>query len=430
MKRYTSYPRRRRGHGLGVVSPCVYILSMILVVSMHPPTAYTESDFEELYNREEVQHYIGRFLTRERAFLERGLKNAEIYLPTVRELFRGEGLPEELVYLPLIESAFSPRAVSRAGAAGLWQFMPSTARWQGLRIDFWVDERRDPVKSTSKAIAHLRYLYGYYEDWALALAAYNAGMGSVNLAVKRAHSRDFWVLAGSGYIKRETREYVPRFVASALIARNPQRFGFKLSENTQFTDHEVLEIDKTLDLTVLSRSASIPLGTLQFLNPELRRLITPLGQRYSLRVPKDRFAEALRVYHELPAEDLVGVTRYTVRYGDTLGEIAERYDTGVALLGHLNNIYNPRVLYAGQTLLVPITSERGEVPEIQTSAPRRGFDTQEILYTVQHGDTLWEIARRYNSDIETILCVNGMNFSSVIRPGDEITLWLDLAFTP
>lgn len=426
MKRYTPYPRR----GCCGFLACVYVLAVILVISRLPLPAYTQSDFEELRNREEVQRYIGRFLTRERAFIERGLKNAEIYLPTVKKLFLGQGLPEELVYLPIIESAFSPRAVSRAGASGMWQFMPSTARWQGLRIDFWVDERRDPVKSTSKAIAHLRYLYGYYEDWALALAAYNAGMGSINLAVKRAHSRDFWVLAGSGYIKRETREYVPRFIASALIAQNPERFGFTLKENTRFTDHEVLEIDKTLDLTVFSTSASIPLGTLQFLNPELKRLITPVGRRYSLRIPKDRFADALRVYHELPAEDLVGVTRYTVRYGDTLGEIAQRYDTGVALLGHLNNIHNLKMLYAGQTLLVPLTSESGEVPEIQANAPSRDFDTQEILYTVQHGDTLWEIARRYNSDIETLLFVNGMTFSSVIRPGDEITLWLDLAFTP
>jgi membrane-bound lytic murein transglycosylase D len=416
--------------GCGVFVARTYLFLGILMLFIVTLPAFSHSAFDDLVERDEVQRCIDRFLTRERAFIERGLGNAESYLSTVKQLFQGQGLPEELVYLPIIESAYSPRAYSRAGASGMWQFMPSTARWQGLCIDFWVDERRDPVKSTHKAIAHLRYLHEYYGDWELALAAYNAGIGSIDLAIERAHTRDFWVLGREGYIKRETREYVPRFIASAHIVGNPERYGFSLRENTRFTAHETLEIDKPVDLSVFSKNASIPLSTLQFLNPELNRLITPVGRRYVLRVPEDRFADALRIYHDLPREDLVGVARYTIRFGDTLGEIAQRYNTSLTLLKHLNNIQNPKKLYAGQTVLVPLTTERDEVSEVQAGTPNRSFNTQEIRYTIQRGDTLWEIARRYDSDIETLLFVNGMTFNSVIKPGDEITLWLDLAFAP
>jgi len=404
--------------------------ALLLILLLLPWPALALESFERLIDRPEVQHCLERFLTREHAFIERGLRNAEVYLPTVKRLFQGQGLPEELVYLPIIESAFSPHAYSRAGAAGLWQFMPSTAQWQGLRIDFWVDERRDPVRSTEKAITHLRYLYRYYGNWELALAAYNAGIGSVNLAIKRGDTRDFWTLSTRGLLKRETREYVPRFIASAHIARNPEAYGFSLKESGRFSDHEILEIEKPVDLTILSQNASIPLGTLKFMNPELNRLITPVGRRYALRVPENRFAAALRVYHRLPKEDLVGVERRVVRYGDTLGKIAEQFNTSVTLLRHLNNIQNPRRLYAGQTILVPITSEGGVSVEEKVDIPSRGFNTQEIRYTIQRGDTLWEIARRYDSDIETLLFVNGMTFNSIVKPGDEITLWLDLAFAP
>jgi membrane-bound lytic murein transglycosylase D len=416
--------------GWDVFAARTHFFVVILLLLIIPLPAFTYSAFDDLVERDEVQRYIERFLTREHGFFERSLGNAERYLSTVKQLFQGQGLPEELVYLPIIESGYSPRAYSRAGASGMWQFMPTTAQWQGLCIDFWVDERRDPVKSTHKAIAHLRYLHEHFGEWELALAAYNAGIGSIDLAIRRAHTRDFWVLGREGYIKSETREYVPRFIASAYVAANYERYGFSLRENTQFTAHETIEIDRPVDLSIFSKNASIPLSTLQFLNPELNRLITPVGRRYVLRVPEEHFADALRVYHELPKEVLVGVTHHTIRYGETLGGIAQRYDTSVTLIKHLNNIRNPKKLYAGRTVLVPLTTERNELPAVHVNTPSRGFHTQEIHYTIQRGDTLWEIARRYDSDVETLLFVNGMSFSSVIKPGDEITLWLDLAFAP
>lgn len=403
-----------------------YILVFIFLVL--PVYVFPTSDFKQLLHKEQVQQSLNRFLTRERSFIQRGLNNGAYYLPMVRQIFENAHLPEELVYLPLIESAFSPVAYSRAGASGMWQFMASTATWQGLKIDFWVDERRDPVKSTEKAAEHLAYLYSYYSNWELALAAYNAGIGSVNLAIKRGKTRDYWKLCSMRQLKRETREYVPRFIAAAHIAHDPEAYGFSYQRNESFAAHEIIEMHKPVDLTVFGNKAGISLRTLKFMNPELNRLITPVGRSYTLRVPAQSHADALRVYHNLPKEELIGVRRHTVGYGDTLGDLAEHYHTSVSLIKHLNQIRNPKRLYAGQSILIPITDENIEPMVAAASIPRQSFDTQEIHYTIQKGDTLWEIARRYGSDIETLLWVNGMSFNSIVMPGDEIKLWLNLAF--
>jgi membrane-bound lytic murein transglycosylase D len=345
-----------------------------------------------------------------------------------RDIFKSEGLPEILIYLPLIESAYSPHAHSPVGAVGIWQFMSSTAGGYGLIIDFWVDERRDPIKSTQKAAQHLSYLFKYYKNWELALAAYNAGVGSVNRAIKRGRTRDYWKLSTMGLLKRETREYVPRFFAAAHIAQNHSVYGFAHSENNRFPEYEILTVDQPIDLSIFSQKTEVSLKTYKFLNPELNRLLTPIGKSYGLRVPKDKYADALRVYFNLPKDELVGVKRYTVRYGDTLGDIAESNDTSVVLLKHLNGIRNPRRLYAGQSIVIPIGPEGVEQFNEIARSPIKGFKTQEINYIIRQGDTLWEIARRFNLDIETLLWVNGMTFSTVLMPDDEIKIWLDLAF--
>jgi len=403
------------------------MLFWVLLLFLGLPSFDAESTvFESALERPEVQRALERFLTRERDFVQRGLNNAPYYLPIVREALEKRELPGQLAWLPLIESAYSVRAFSRTGACGIWQFMPSTAKWYNLKIDFWVDERRDPIKSSGSAAQHLKELYHYYKNWELALAAYNAGMGSVNRAIKYGGTKNFWTLCSKGLLKRETRYYVPRFYAVSEIADHPQKYGFKLDEDVGFPDFELLRTDRPVDLAQLAERSGMKRETIVFLNPELRRLLTPIGRKYDLRVPRELYAKVLTVYHELPVGELAGVDMYRVKSGETLGEIAEKLDTSVSLIKLLNNIYNPRRLFAGRVILVPV----GEAGQIDDEAffPKWGFNTQEISYRIQRGDTLWEIASRYGTDVETILAINGLSFESTIRPGDEIALWIETAF--
>jgi len=404
----------------------VPIFIFLIYLLIYPSFLYPIVGKENL-TRYEVKRTIELFLTVERSFIQRGLNNAAAYLPLVQKIISSENLPVDLIYLPVIESSFSVRAYSHAGAAGLWQFMPVTAIEYGLRIDFWVDERRDPEKSTRKAVKHLKNLYRYYNNWELALAAYNAGMGALNNAINTGNTRDYWKLCSMGLLKKETREYVPRFYAAAHIAKNAQHYGFKVEPAALLPDYEILRVKKPVDLTVLGEKTGIGVSTFQLLNPELRRLVTPFDRDYLLRVPKDSYPRVVVAYLELPEDELAGVTRYVVRTGQTLSEIAEKFNISVSLLKSINSISNERRLNAGQKLVVPIKSKAEDYKET-AFIPRRDFSTQEIQYTIKKGDTLWEIANRYNTDIETIMAVNGLSFNSTLMPGDYIILWVNLPF--
>jgi len=378
-------------------------------------------------DRIEVKREVDNFLTKERGFIQRGLNNAFIYLPIVEEIFEKKNLPHELIYLPLIESAYSVRAYSRAGACGIWQFMNGTARWYNLRNDFWVDERRDYFKSTKKAAQYLKDLFNYYNGWELALAAYNAGMGSVNHAIKKAKSKDYWKLCELELLKRETREYVPRFIAASIIGMNYEKYGFAINRDIKFPDFEILKVEKPVDLTILGRNTGISLNSLKFLNPELKRLITPFGRIYNLRVPKNYYAKALSVYLELPYEKLVSIKYHIVRPGETLGEIAQKYSSDIYLLKRINNISNPRRIYAGEKLVIPLSCDTKKFENETIFIPKIGYNDQEISYTIQKGDTIWNISKTYKADIETLLYINGLSFDSIIYPGDDIKILLEIA---
>jgi len=388
----------------------------------------TASVFEQQIDRPEVRNALERFLDRERSFVQRGLDNSMLYLPVVRAALAEEGLPEGLAWLPLIESAYSVRAYSRTGACGIWQFMPQTGKWYDLRIDFWVDERRDPFKSSKSAARHLGDLYRYYNNWELALAAYNAGMGSVNRAIRYGGTRNYWELCRKKLLKRETRQYVPRFYAVCEIAGHPDEYGFSLEEGGGFPDFEILTTDRPVDLNELAARSTIDRETITLLNPELRRTLTPIGRKYRLRVPAAYFAEVLAVYHELPEGQLAGVSPYRVKSGETVSEIADRFSVSEHLIALLNNIHDPKRLFAGRIILVPFPEGVEVTIEEETFLPKWGFNTQQISYRIRRGDTLWEIAARYGTDMETILAINGMSFESTIRPGDEIAIWVETAF--
>ena len=396
--------------------------------------------YKSLYNDDIIKNRLvekslNRFLKRERSFIQRGLNNMPYYLDLVEKIFEDYNLPHDLVYLPLIESAYSPRAFSRTGAAGIWQFMPGTGKEYGLKVDFWMDERRDPKKSTVAAARHLRDLYRVYKDWGLVLAAYNSGMGSVNRAIRRSKSRDIWRIITGRYLKRETCEYIPRFYASVEIARNYEEYGFRIqeikSEDENFLYTKEVKLDYPVDLTILSKKSGLPLKKIMFFNPELRRYITPPIKGYQIRVPSSYYALVFSVCHNIKPEELIDVREYIVHTGETLGEIASMFQTNQALISRLNGIKNPEKIYAGQKILVPVNDKNKDMDSDfgLYKIPKRSFLTQEINYTIKKGDNLWLIAKRFCTTIEDLLAVNGLSFSSVLYPGDNIKIWVDLPLT-
>jgi membrane-bound lytic murein transglycosylase D len=277
------------------------------------------------------------------------------YLPAIREAFAAEGLPPELAYVALVESEFRYEAVSGAKAKGFWQFMPATGKRFGLAQDSWVDERSDTEKATRAAAQYLRHLHEVFEDWNLALAAYNAGEGRVRRAIRKHGTNDFWELARARALPRETRDYVPRVQAAILVATAPQRFGFDIDPDAP-QPVDTVQVDGPFALRDVARCTGLDLGTLRELNPALMRPATPAHRAFDLKVPEGRADEV--------AACLGSVTRvktHVVRRGGvTLASVAQQYGTAVADLARVNGLVTRRrlKLARGTELIIPVPTRR------------------------------------------------------------------------
>lgn len=281
------------------------------------------------------------------------LTRSGIYLELLKEILREEGVPEEMAYLPLIESGFNPFARSRARAVGMWQFIAGTAKRYGLKVNRWVDERRDPVKSTRAAARYLKDLYGMFGSWSLAMAAYNAGEGKIQKALDRHGSDDYWDIVQTKHIKRETKDYVPLFIAARLIAENPEDYGFiGLSELEDFSYEEVA-IDRPLSLQTIAKLAGTTPEKIKELNPELKGKSTPPVKGYTLRIPagcREAFLAGLPgapTSKEKPPQSV-----YTVKKGDTIWKIAKKTGAPRHEIIALNKVKASR-LRIGQQLVLP-----------------------------------------------------------------------------
>jgi len=307
--------------------------------------------------QDRVEYWIASFRTRERRFLEASLARMARYGPRIAQALRDEGLPDGLLYLPLVESGYEPRAVSRAGAAGLWQLMPGTARLAGLRVDRLVDERRDPLVSTRAALRYLAELRGRFGSWFLALAAYNSGPGRVQRALRRrgvslpADDDAFWRIRS--LLPRETREFVPRFLAAAFVARDPAAYGFAGVPPLPPLAFEEVEVPDAVTLDVVARAAEAPQRVVEELNPHVVRGLTPPGERMVLRVPAGAGERFARNFAGIPPEERVTFLEHAVRKGETLSHIALRYGVTVADLQAANPRVRPRFLRIGQRIVIP-----------------------------------------------------------------------------
>jgi membrane-bound lytic murein transglycosylase D len=382
-----------------------------------------------------VEAHIDYFNTRIRDKFELWLSRSGRYLPLMREIFRSNGLPEDLVFVSLIESGFNPYAYSRARAVGPWQFMRGTGLKYGLRIDEWIDERRDPVKSTHAAAAYLKDLYAMFNSWPLALASYNAGEGRVGRAMARSKADDFWDLRSTHYLRPETRNYVPKFMAATIIAKNPEKYGFTLDYHEPMTFDEVI-IDRPTDLKLIAKTAGVSYEAVKELNPELRQSVTPINyENYRLKLPAGTRTTFEENFAKIPEWEKSVWVKHTVRRGDTLASIARKFGTTASTLRDINHLKTSKVR-VGSKLLVP-TGNRTEVANDDSSAQAAissaalvleeplGAPTKPFRYRVKRGDTLWSIAKRFNTSVGNIRQWNGLGSKSTIRAGQRLTLYVN-----
>jgi membrane-bound lytic murein transglycosylase D len=389
-----------------------------------------------------VLSYIGLFQGRLHDFIEEGMKRGAKYLPMIQNVFRAEGLPLDLAYVPLVESAFKPNALSRTKAKGVWQFMAGTGLENGLRRDWYIDERSDPEKATLAAAKYLRTLSKLFGgDWHLALASYNGGPGRMQRALKTARVDNFWTLTETSKIlPRETREYVPMILAAIVIARNPGQYGFDF-EADEPVAFDTVTLPRPVDLRRVAEWTDSSIAVIQTLNPELRRLTTPIRDRnYELKVPAGTAEIVSARLTDARSADLASLNYYTVKRGDTLPIIARRLHVSRADLAEANYLPAAGRLTAGQKLMVPheatvLMAARTDRPAPATEArstvahagqlaqPSANSNRVKGSYAVKSGDTLTSIARLYKTTVASIKNWNPRLPGDVLATGQRLTVY-------
>ncbi|MGH7560312.1 MAG: LysM peptidoglycan-binding domain-containing protein [Gemmatimonadales bacterium] len=397
-----------------------------------------------------VKYYLDFFTTKGRERMGIWLERMPRWEPLIRTQLTAKGLPGDLAYLPLIESGYSNTAVSRSRAVGMWQFMRGTARFYGLRVDKWVDERREPFRATTQAVRYLGDLTARFGSPYLAAAAYNGGPGRVQRGLNRldielddeedeedaetvegteaasdtipqAGDAAFFQLASSRYIHRETKDYVPKLIAAAMIAKRPDRYGFRPIPAVQPLQIDSVTVPDATGLDVVARSAGVELAALRELNPHYLRSITPPRRKSVVMVPEGTGAEAQRLLDAMPASERITAITHRVRSGETATRIAKRYGLTVAELRTFNPAIAKRAPRAGETLRIPgharvksLAAADARVANVRSST--RG------THRVQRGETLSHIARRYRVTVTQLRAWNGLGSSSRIRAGQVLRL--------
>jgi len=379
------------------------------------------SPFEFVYNAQ-VKAYIDLYATRRRALTERMLGLSQLYFPLFEEQLDRFNLPLELKYLAVIESALNPTARSRVGATGLWQFMYHTGRMYGLQVNSYVDDRSDIVRSTIAACEHFVDLYKIYEDWSLVIAAYNAGPGNVNRAIRRAGGvKDFWRIAN--YLPRETRNYVPGFIAVTYVMEYAEEHNlYAVPPVYSHFDVDTIHVKQQLSLRTLSELLEVPIENLRYLNPTFRKDIIPNKPEnpYVLHLPKDvtplfianeeaiyNFRPPDQIRQEELAARMEETTIHVVRQGEVLGSIARRYGTSVGEIQRLNNMRGT-LIRPGQRLIVKAPANR------PVAAP-----SSANVHVVKSGETLGVIATRYRVTVNNLMEWNNLT-NSTIRVGQQL----------
>lgn len=395
------------------------------------PSAANTPKFD--FDRREVERYVGRFQSDLRGFYGRALERSGRFVPTMTSILEREGVPPDLVYLPLIESGFQTGAVSHAGAVGPWQFIRGTGRRYGLRIDGYVDERRDPIKSTEAAARYLRDLYDMFNDWHLSLAAYNTGEGNIGRILERRGWQDYWAMGERGYLVRETKEYVPRFLAALQIARSPEAYGFERPQGEPMA-FDWVRVTRPINLSTVAEICGTSTSEIRELNPALTRGVVPQNG-YTLRIPKGMKQTFMAAASRLPAAQVYAAKArrggncsgmqadgsYCLRSGETIGAIAQRYGVSTQTLLKANGIRDPRRVSVGQVLVIPGYRPRRSA-ETYAKAPAGGTHRAAVTHRVRAGETMGSIATRYGMTASSLARNNAIRNVNRLRIGQVLQI--------
>lgn len=386
-----------------------------------------------------VEKWIGYFQGRGRHWMELYLNRSTRYMPMMKNTLREYGLPEDLVYVAMIESGFSPVARSRAAAVGYWQFVRATGRTYGLTVNQFIDERRDPVLSTRAAAEYFKALYNLFGSWHLALAAYNSGENRIKSVVMKNFTRDFWELVRLRKIPSETQNYVPKFIAAAMIAKDPARYGFNDIKYEPTLAYDTVEVPNPINIRKMAATLNVDVEELKLLNPKYRTDFVPVYSRSDtiLRVPvgmRDKAIASLEsAASDLPRVVSVEGDSYRIRKGDSLSTIAARHGTSVGTLQRINNFKSHQVLRVGQKILLPerdgkltIVENRRKAPPAATQAAvavqpiPSAAGVEPIFHVVKKGENLSTIARLYSTTVDELKRLNKLNRKSLLKVGDRL----------
>ncbi len=379
-----------------------------------------------------VLQAISVFMGPGKGYFAKWLNRKSRYEKIIRTKLAERDMPKDLMYLAMVESGFNPKAWSKASASGMWQFISGTGRRYGLQDDWWYDARRDPIMATDAALDYLGDLNDEFEDWHLAMAAYNCGEGRIRRYRSQDSSLTYWKMP----LPQETRFYVPKILAAMIIGHNPERYGFVVDKPELPLEFDTASVHDCLSIRAIAQAAGVSEDTIISLNPALRRWCTPPDQReYQVNIPTGTRDVFLQNYALLDKSQLVTWHHHIVGRGDNINSIASRYRVSVAAIKATNKIKGNK-LHKGQSLLIPLApvdavkyAEKDEPGRSERSGGRRGNSFQRGTYKVRSGDNLFDIARRFNTTVSQLKLANHLRSGTGIRPGQKLRLGTKPALT-
>lgn len=373
-----------------------------------------------------VRSWVKKFNGPLKNTFTRWIRRIGHYGPTIEKVLKSEGAPPDLIYLAMIESGFNLSAYSHAAASGPWQFISSTGKMYGLNNGFFIDERRDLVQATRAAARHLKDLYKIYGNWYLAFAAYNAGVGKVNGAIKRGRTKDYWRLSShrSRHLRQETKDYVPKILAALHIVKNYRKYGYSHRNFGDPIQYEQVTVPDATDVNVIAKSANTSVHTIRSLNPNLVVGITPPGQRFAIYIPKGAKEEFVKNYARIPSSKRVSHLQYRAGYKETISTIAKKYNVSASRIARLNGYKTKQKLRAGTIIKIP-ASKATLLAMAKTgySYSSRSKKTKVVYYRVRPGDTLSRIARKNKTSTSKVAKWNRLKKNSKLRIGQKLKIY-------